>query len=165
MIAALSIGFICACNAQNSKTYQDINRMWNKFSQAFDTLDHQTLKRIHSKDLIRIAEGKYFLDRDRYLATYKIDFEMAKTNNSKRAISFRFHERIHNDSLASEKGVYKLTMGNNPPYYGKFHVLLKKEKGYWKIFMDYDSNEGGTIGEDDYKKGSATTDLSRFVKK
>jgi len=40
--------------------------------------------------------------------------------------------------------------------------LLKKLDDQWKITMDYDSSEGGTIGEDDYKKAFAIDDFEKY---
>ena len=157
------LGLIPTSYPQDANNFSDINTMWSKFSQAFDALDYQSIAEIHTKDLIRIPGGKQLLDYDNYIMTYKIDFEQAKRTKATRAISFRFFERIHNDSIASEKGVYKVVMGNLT-YYGKFRVLLKKEDGDWKIFMDYDSNEGGTVGEKDFTSAVAMTDLNRFIK-
>ncbi len=159
----LSLGAIHTNYSQGANNFKDINTMWSKFAQAFDVLDYQSIAEIHTKDLIRIPGGNQLLDYDNYILTYKIDFEQAKKTKAKRAISFRFFERIHNDSIASEKGVYEVVMGNQT-YYGKFHVLLKKENGDWKIFMDYDSNEGGTVGEKDFSEAIAITDLSKFVR-
>ncbi len=161
--ATLCLGLTLTSYSQDVNNFEDINAMWSKFSQAFDALDYQSIAEIHTKELIRIPGGKQLLHYDNYMMTYKIDFEQAKKTNATRAISFRFFERIHNDSIASEKGIYKVVM-DDQTYYGKFHVLLKKENGDWKIFMDYDSNEGGTVGEKDFTAAVAITDVSTFVK-
>lgn len=47
---------------------------------------------------------------------------------------------------AFEVGYYKTsstdaTTGETRSGYGKFHVLLRKENGTWKIIMDADANE------------------------
>lgn len=159
----LYLGLCASSHSQELKTFENINVMWSKFSQAFDALDYKKIADIHTKNLIRIPNGKQLLNYDTYLMTYKIDFEQAKKTTAKRAISFRFYKRIHNDSIASEIGVYKVEM-DNQTYYGKFHVLLAKENGDWKIFMDYDSNEEGTIGEDDYMAAMEMTNFNTFLK-
>ena len=38
--------------------------------------------------------------------------------------------------------------GEKRESFGKFHVVLRKEGGTWKILVDSDSNEGGTITAD-----------------
>ncbi len=160
--------FIEVSYSQNLKNYHDINEIWNKFCNAFDSLDYQLMAEIHSQNLIRIPNGKLLVDYDSYINQYERDFEKAKKEKSTRTISLRFNDRLNNDSVASEMGVYKLVINKNQPkektYYGKFHVLLIKEKGSWRILMDYDSNEGGKIGEEDFMKAFEKTDYTRFIK-
>ena len=77
-------------------------------------------------------------------------------------IEFRFIERISSEGKASERGIYKLTVttGRNEPqfYFGKFHVILTKETK-WKLLMNYDSDEYGTIGEEDF---FAADDINKY---
>jgi hypothetical protein len=161
-------GFVKIGYVQDLNNYRDINGVWDKFCQAFDLLDYQLMAEIHSNNLIRIPNGKQIIDYNNYIMSYKKDFEVAKEQNSTRTISLRFYERINNDSIASEKGIYKLVINKNKPeetaHYGKFHVLLIKEKVGWRIFMDYDSNEGGKVGEEDFIKAFVRTDYDRFIK-
>jgi len=70
----------------------------------------------------------------------------------------RFTERIANENIAFETGIYKTTYlepdGTNESHYGIFQVALKKINGIWKITMDADSNYGETIGEGDFLNGA-----------
>ena len=168
IIAIFLIGFINKSFSQDFKNYQDINDIWSKFCQAFDSLDYQLMAEIHSKNLIRIPNGKRIVDYDSYIEKYKTDFELNKKENSTITISLRFYERINNDSIASERGVYKTVVNKNQSeektFYGKFHVLLIKVKGNWKILMDYDSNEGKKVGEKDFIKAFEMSNLNKFIK-
>jgi hypothetical protein len=38
--------------------------------------------------------------------------------------------------------------GITKTFYGKFLVILRKENGTWKILVDTDSSEGGTVNEE-----------------
>ncbi len=100
--------------------------------------------------------------------TLKATFKNAKENNIFNSISLRFFERINNDSIASERGIYKLIRIDDKKekqtYYGQFHVLFAKENNSWKIVMDYDSNEGNTIGEKEYLKAKGINELDEFIK-
>jgi hypothetical protein len=59
-----------------------------------------------------------------------------------------------NENQAYEVGIYKTTSidekGQSHSGYGKFHVVHRKENGVWKILVDSDSSEGGTIGEKEF---------------
>ncbi|KAB1157334.1 nuclear transport factor 2 family protein [Tenacibaculum aiptasiae] len=155
--------------SQSRKNFEDINKIWFKFYQAFDSLDYQIMGEIHSKKLIRISGGKRISDYKTYINNYKTSFSKTKEKNITNNISLRFFERINNDSIASERGIYKLTRKQPDKkeqiYYGKFHVILMKENNVWKIFMDYDSNENNSIGEKDYVKAHDINELDVFILK
>lgn len=144
--------------------------VWSKFCKSFETLDLQLMEEIHNKELYRIpADGRVILNYEEYMEGYRSWFAQAKKDNTLLNISLRFFERICNESSASERGIYRLTINegrdNEQFFYGKFHVLLKKENDIWKILMDYDSNEGNTVGEKDFNMASAMDEVEKFSKK
>lgn len=155
------------CFSQTKANLEDINTTWEKFYKAFETLDYTLMAEIHSRDLVRVSGGKRILDYDTYINNYEIGFERDKAEGQTSSISLRFFERINNGSTASERGVYKLVRNkgtdNEQSFYGQFHVLMKKIDGAWKITMDYDSSEGGTIGEEQYQKTFAIDDFEKFL--
>ncbi len=154
--------------AQTKEHLQQINHeVYSKFYMAFDSLDYSLMAEIHAKDLVRIpANQKVILDYESYINGYKKSFQEAKMKNETRSISLRFFERIVDDSVASDRGVYKFSLNKNTPeeinYYGQFQVLLVKREGKWKILMDYDSNENNTIDEDDFQAAFAIDNFEQF---
>jgi ketosteroid isomerase-like protein len=82
--------------------------------------------------------------------------DRSKAAGNKRTLELRFSERISDSNKAIEVGIYKGTFTNSKgethTYYGRFHVVLRKEGETWKILVDTDSSESGTIGEDDFTK-------------
>ena len=153
--------------SQSLNNIKEINKVWGKFYQAFDSLDYQLMSEIHSKKLVRISGGKKITDYETYINNYKTRFKKAQKNNISNNISLRFFERINNDSIASERGIYKLVrienQENKQIYYGQFHVLFIKEDNMWKILMDYDSNESNSIGEKDYIKAYGINEFDKFI--
>ena len=111
--------------------------------------------------------GNTIRDYKTYIDGYNATFKNARKIGMSNTISLRFFERINNDSIASERGVYKLIRAekdkDNLVYYGQFHVLFKKENNVWKILMDYDSNEKNTIGEQDYIKAYRIDAFDKFI--
>ncbi|NNE32913.1 MAG: nuclear transport factor 2 family protein [Winogradskyella sp.] len=162
---------LCAtplCSAQSIEDLKAVNKVWSKFYNAFETLDYSLMAQIHSDELVRVSGGKRIIDYDTYITNYKSRFKQDKLTKQTNTITLRFFERLNNGRTASERGIYKLTKNqgtkNERSYYGQFHVILKKIDGHWKITMDYDSSEGGTIGEDNFNKALAIDDLETFVK-
>ena len=156
--------------ARSIKNLQHINNdVYSKFYQAFDSLDVSLMESIHSKKVIRIpAYRNTILNYKDYMKEYKHIFEETKKNNGSLNISLRFTERLNNDSVASERGIYKFTTNKDREdeqvYYAKFQVILIKEENTWKILMDYDSNENNTIGEEDFNKAYGMNEFEKFSK-
>jgi len=165
----LAIGFGNPVYTQTSTNLKEINQVWSKFYQAFETLDYTLMADIHSKDLVRISGGQCISDYDTYINRYKSNFAKSKENGISNNVSIRFFERINNDSVASERGIYRLIRNKDKndeqAYYGQFHVIYKKENGQWKILMDYDSTELNTIGDEDFKRAYSIDDFDPFLKK
>ncbi|MDO5970181.1 nuclear transport factor 2 family protein [Flavivirga aquimarina] len=152
--------------SQNINDLKDINsQIWSNFSKAFETVDYQLFESLHSNDLVRVNGGDYksIRNKEAYLEGYK---ERWKNSSLKQTISFRFFERIYKDGLASERGIYKFTINpgekNQKSYYGKFHVILRKEEGHWKILVDYDSIENESINEASYNNCFALNDFENI---
>ena len=58
----------------------------------------------------------------------------------------KFESSTNDKGKAFDVGYYKVTSANVSTNkknfgYGKFHVLLRKENGVWKILMDADAGE------------------------
>ena len=167
LITVLLAVFTVKGYPQSLLNLKEINEVYLKFETAFDSLDYNLFAEIHSKKLIRIPGGKRILDYTTYTEKQRKNFEKAQKEHSTRSIDLRFFERVNNDSTASERGYYKYIRNKNLPdekiSYGKFHVLLIKEDDEWKILMDYDSNEGVIIREEDFNSASDMYDFDRFI--
>jgi ketosteroid isomerase-like protein len=110
---------------------------------------------VHSKDVVRSArDGKTVWNWEEYKKSQTEGDQEDIKAKRKRTLTLRFTERIVSNDLAVEVGVYKtsylLVDGKTMDYYGRFHVVLRKENGVWKILVDTDSSENGTIGEKDF---------------
>lgn len=161
--------FTSQSSGQSLDNLKAINQTWEKFYEAFESLDYKLLQEIHAKELVRVSGGKRISNYDTCMDNYKKSFERAQKEGVSNIISLRFFERVYNDSMASERGIYKLTRtektGEKKNYYGQFHVVLIKKGAMWKIVMDYDSNEGNTIGEEAYLRAHAIDAYDKFIQK
>ena len=162
-----SIVFFCFASSQTLENLKEINTVWADFYKAFKELDINYMKKIHSEDLIRIPGGNRILDYNTFMDRYALQFRNDKLTDQTSEISLRFFERLNTNSKASERGIYKLIRNKGKSdeqvFYGQFHVLMQKTDGSWKIIMDYDSNEFGTIGKNDFKKAYAIDDFASLV--
>lgn len=131
--------------------------VWFNFMQAYQDLDASLFNKIHTEDVLRVSQdnGNMLIGqeyKDRNLENFN-RWNLAKL---KQKIAFSFYSRTQKGKYAYETGIYKLTrFGPDGPrsFYGKFHVTLRKENGFWKIMIDSDSNENGSIDEAAFQKG------------
>jgi ketosteroid isomerase-like protein len=135
-------------------------QVWKPFIKTFNEHDTEGFMNLHSKDLVRSArDGNSVINWDQYYSNGKKSAERERTSNRKRNIELRFLERIAGEDRAVEVGIYKtsylLPDGSAQNYYGKFLVVLRKENGTWKILVDTDSSEGGTINEKSFLDAKA----------
>lgn len=144
--------------AQQNKTTQQINeQVWIPFIQSFGNGDDETFRAVHSKDIIRVMQDdKEIIGYDKYFKKVP-DSVKAKWSDWKKSIELRFTQRITGDDKAFEVGYYKSTStnvktGEQRKGIGRFHVLLRKESGVWKILMDADTAEGAS--EENFRRAS-----------
>ncbi|HYG20869.1 MAG TPA: nuclear transport factor 2 family protein [Ohtaekwangia sp.] len=135
---------------------KEINtQVWEPFIRTFNTFDTEGFMNVHSKDAIRSPrDGKIIFGRDHYYRQQKNGDARSRENGDKRTLELRFTERIANAREAIDVGIYKTTNitsnGERSSFFGRFHVVLRKENNTWKILVDTDSSEGGTITEEDF---------------
>lgn len=143
--------FIDVCTvtvvAQSNDHQTAINeQVWKPFIKYYNSRDRKGFASVHSKDVARVSQDdNRILNASEY---FKEPSEAQKARNADRtlAIELRFIQRIANEDKAFEVGYYKTTTtdiktGVVRTNYGKFHVLLIKEEGKWKILMDADAND------------------------
>lgn len=146
---------------------ESINRdIWIPFSEAYSSADADKYISLHSPDFIRASGGARgaIFDLKKYAENSRAGFQRGKEQGFKTQIRFAFIERIVGAEFGSERGIYHYHSdnGKGESYdgYGKFHVVERLENGRWKILFDYDSNENGTIGKDDFDAAFSQDDWS-----
>lgn len=154
----VSAMLILSVNAYSQNQTEAINKdVWFNFMQAYQDLDASLFNQIHTDDVLRIPEesGSMMIGQE-YKDANLENFNRWNLSKVNQRIQFSFISRIQKGNWAYETGIYKLTRytdSGSQSFYGKFHVTLKKVTGLWKIFIDSDSNENGTIGEEDFNRG------------
>lgn len=153
----LLIGLLLLSNMALAQPAQkEINeQVWKPFIAAFNDLDPDAFMALHSHDLVRaLRDDGRVMGYDEYAKVTASGNHNVKINKFQKKLELRFSERWVNHDLAYEVGIYKSQTikpsGNNIISYGKFQVVLRQEKGVWKIIMDSDSSEGGTINDKDF---------------
>ncbi len=158
-------------NPDNIARLREINRdIWQPFSEAYATNDAEKYIGLHAPDFIRANGGQWAGVRNlaEYGASVRKNFTRNTADYRKTTIDFTFFERAAGPETASERGIYRVTSTDKdslPRYfYGQFHVFHRKVNGTWKIAVDYDSDEDGTINAQTFQAGWPT-DVVRLADK
>jgi hypothetical protein len=156
LIALVSFQWAAAQTGDVQKQIDE--QVWRPFIQSYNTDNDEGFKAVHSRDVVRVSQDENSLiGYDQYFRSVP-DSIRARRVNRKKNIELRFIQRIASDDRAFEVGYYKTTRtdktsGKSFTGYGKFHVLLRREKGIWKILMDADAQDG--IDEEIFQTGKA----------
>ncbi|MGC4023392.1 MAG: hypothetical protein QM734_16305 [Cyclobacteriaceae bacterium] len=132
--------------AQADSLQRQINeQVWKPFIKSFDN-DNERFKSVHSKEVIRVIQDANQIQGFNQYFKKIPDSIKVRWADWKQTIELRFIQRIADSGKAFEVGYYKVTStsvstGKKRFGYGKFHVLLRKENGVWKILMDADAYE------------------------
>ncbi|WP_153796390.1 nuclear transport factor 2 family protein [Foetidibacter luteolus] len=135
---------------QADSLQQQINRdVWKPFIAAFNQLDTDGFMAVHSKNMTRVIQDDSLVwDYQQYYNSNRQGNDYSKENLKERTIELRFIQRMAANGKASKVGYYKTSSvakdGTTRAGYGKFHVLLQKENGLWKILMDADAHNNTT---------------------
>jgi ketosteroid isomerase-like protein len=134
--------------SQADSLQRQINeQVWKPFIKSFNSGDTEGFMSVHSKDMTRVEQdSKNIYGFDKYYEYNKRGKERNNPPKWKSNIELRFIQRIAAGDRAFEVGYYKtssvtIATGQSRSNYGKFHVLLRKENGTWKILMDADASE------------------------
>ena len=156
-IAMTTLMSASVCAQDSQKEIND--QVWRPFIASFNSFDTDGFMAVHSREVVRSPrDAKFLLSWDEYFKQQQAGDKRQKENGGTRLIELRFTERITNTKQAIDVGIYKTTVSNKEgktsSFYGRFHVVLRKEGPGWKILVDTDSSEGNTIGEKDFLAAS-----------
>jgi hypothetical protein len=154
LLFATVLFFQTFAQTDSLKWVKEINeQVWKPFVTSLTSGNNDRLKALHSKRITRVlVDDNVIKDFDKYFPPAQNKSNPTATgstnNNTERLFELRFDKRIANGSKAWETGYYKGTVmetgKETRAYYGRFFVVLEKEKGTWKIIVDADTGKEAT---------------------
>lgn len=142
--ATILFAGLCAMTCIAQDLQPEINeQVWLPFIKTFGDGDTEGFMALHSRDVVRSPrDGKRVLNWEQYFEDVRRGNEHAVRSGYSLSLELRFTERIAQNNLAIEVGIYKTTYTTSEGQhnsYGRFHAVLRKEDGIWKILVDTDS--------------------------
>ncbi len=155
------ISLLACCNncviaqekADQAAIEKEVNeQVWKPFSESYKNGNAELFNSLHTDDVLRVTPSGMKIGKE-----YKdsISKKYGNPNREPREIHFWFEHRIYSGDTGYEVGYYRVTQltGSQEKYYGRFHVVLKKINGVWKIARDWDTDiiNGRKITEEDFR--------------
>ena len=156
VLVILSINLTWAQDAIEKEVNETL---WKTFVESWSSFDAEAFNNLHTDDVLR-ASGNWLTVGKAYKDRNTQSFASSKAKKDKRMIHFWLEHRAYSGDTGYEVGYYKIV--NNRPgqeqteHYARFHIVLKKQNGQWKIAQDWDTSSinGTPIGKDDWEKGT-----------
>ena len=141
-----------------AKIHEEINReIWQPFTEAYNNYDGEAFNALHSEDVVRASPWGLRVGAE-YKQSNLENYHKGKEAGNKRSIYFWLEHRQTNSQISYEVGYYKITTTTTEGsrnYYARFHVVIRKIDGRWKIVQDWDTNSinGRKVTAEDFEKG------------
>ena len=159
LILLISSNLLYAQNDSGNKAIEaEVNeQLWKPFKKAFADRDWKQFNDLHTDDVLRVTVRGIRIGSE-YKESVKRSYQ--REGAPKRTIDFWLEHRVYSGDTGYEVGYYEVTSvdSNNvtQKFYSRFHIVLKKVNGKWKIAQDWDTNNinGVPVTVEDYKKGT-----------
>lgn len=139
---------------------KEVNQnLWKPWVEAWVNLDAKSFNALHTADVLRVS-GNRLRKGESYHEMNRQNFERMSQSPATRSIRFWFEQRVYNGNDGYEVGYYKITSKQEGQeeraFFARFHVVLRKENGQWKIAQDWDSSQinGVPVTAEDWAKGT-----------
>ena len=159
LIGVLLISIQSFAQDTDALIHQEINEtVWKPFCESYASLDVETYNAVHTDDVIRATPWGIRIGQE--FKKHNVErFNAKKGKEEKRTIELWFEHRKSTPEISYEVGYYKVSYekdGETKNHYGRFHCVIKKIDGVWKIAQDWDTNNinGHEVTEKDWLKGS-----------
>lgn len=121
---------------------KNIDAIYAQFSEAYRTLDVEKVSSLYAQDAAYLAPNNNILNgRDEIRPTFKSFFDWIKKEGRTMTISFQIVQRMVNDKLGYDVGIYTIRQYKDGKEVnkgsGKFVVVAVREKdGKWRFQVD-----------------------------
>ena len=152
LLVLVGIG-LSRAQEQNSIEDQVNKDIWRPFKKSYEARDWQTFNALHTDDILRVHDGGIQIGKE-YKDAIKGYYERETGHETQ--IDFVMERRTYKEDVGYEVGFYRViyskTGEEDRMSYGRFHVVLNRIDGQWKIIQDQDSNSfnGRPIGAEDF---------------
>ena len=142
---------IAADDATSPSRLAQLDAYWAEVSRSVREGDFEGYQATcHERGVLVSGSKESSVPLSKALARWKQGFLDTKSGKIKSDVKFRFSQRFGDDTTAHETGIFLYSTvnaeGEVAREYVHFQALIVKEKGKWKILMEYQKSKG-TLAE------------------
>ena len=115
--------------------------IWKPFKSSYEARDWETFNSLHTDDVLRVYDNVIKIGAE-YKNSIQESYQREQPGTV--TIDFVMERRTYRNDVGYEVGfyrvIYKESGKEDRHSYGRFHVVIRKVNGSWKIAQDWDSN-------------------------
>lgn len=148
VLAGLIFMLGCASDqAQKQDRLTELDAYWKEVSRAVGEGDFEAYKAsCHEEGILVYEPGEKAYPLAKALVKWKQEFDDTKSGRMKAGVSFRFSQRLGDETTAFETGMFLYYQikpdGQKREEYIHLEALLVKKNGSWKILMENQKSKG-----------------------
>ncbi len=134
-------------DGSNASRIVQLDAYWAEVSRTVREGDFEGYKATcHESGVLVSGGSKTSVPLSKALKRWKQDFLDTRSGKVKSDVKFRFSQRFGDETTAHETGIFLYSTlndeGKESQEYVHFQALLVKDKGKWKILMEYQKSKG-----------------------
>lgn len=141
---------IAGDDATGNSRLAQLDAYWAEVSRSVREGDFEGYQATcHKRGVLVSGSKESSVPLSKALARWKQGFLDTKSGKLKSDVKFRFSQRFGDETTAHETGIFLYSTvnaeGEATQEYVHFQALLVKEKGQWKILMEYQKSQGTLV--------------------
>lgn len=146
-LVVISGPLIAGDDAAGVSRQAQLDAYWTEVSRSVREGDFEGYQATcHERGVLVSGSKGSSVPLSKALARWKQGFLDTKSGKIKSDVKFRFSQRFGDETTAHETGIFLYSTvnaeGESTQEYVHFQALLVKEKGHWKILMEYQKSQG-----------------------
>lgn len=136
------LGLLLAPSAAGAQTGAELDTYWAAVSRTVAEGDFEGYAALYHPDavLVSLASDTSYPIASA-LAGWKPGFDDTRDGKAKAGVTFRFTQRLHDETTAHDTGIFRYTLepadGDPIDVMVHFEGLLVKKDGEWRMLMEY----------------------------
>ncbi len=125
-----------------AQTLAELDAYWAEVTRTVEEGDFEGYSRLYHPDAVLVSSGSGASHPiSQALVGWEKDFDATRQGKARSSVTFRFTQRLHDETTAHESGMFRYTAkledGSETVGTVHFEGLLVRKDGVWLMVMEY----------------------------